>query len=145
MKWAFVIALLVASVPLGELAARPEFTHIAKEVAFAYGLAMLKESYRLGKSGRNADIALQDLDLNDGTVLEATDGNGRTFAYVAFSSKLNSKAGFYIVLEFCRGRLGEYAPSFWSSDLDLPGREKEFLSLEGDPTADFPGDCAHGL
>ena len=144
MKWAFVIALLVASASSAEQEAKPEFTHIDKEVAFAYGLAMLKESYK-SRNYRNSKVPMGELDLNDGTVREAVDGNGRVFAYVAFKSKRNQNAGFYVVLEFCGGRLGEYTPSYSSDVLDLSQTELEFLSADNDPTADFPGDCTHGL
>ncbi len=141
MKW--VILTLLLAMPRGE-AAEPEFAHIDREVALAYGLAMLKEFYLLGRYS-HWFVSMDELDLEDGTVIEATDGNGRTFAFVAFRPRHLSAAGFFFILEFCRGRLGEYSPSWGGDDPDIPEMERQFLTIEGDPTADYPGNCAHGL
>ena len=143
MKWVFLTALVAVS-SLGGEAAESEFAHIDRDVALAYGLADLKETYLLGHYSHGI-VSMDELDLEDGTVLEATDGNGRTFAFVAFRSRRVPTAGYYIILEFCRGRLGEYSPSFGGTDPDIPEIGREFLSIEGNPTADYPGNCAHGL
>ncbi len=141
MKWVFLMALL--AVPSGE-AAEPEFAHIDRDVALAYGLAKLKETYLLRRYS-HWSTSMDELDLEDGTVLEATDGNGRTFAFVAFRSRPVPMSGYFVVLEFCRGRLGEYSPSFSDDTQDVSEEERQFLTLEGNPTADYPGNCAHGL
>ena len=143
MKWAFLIALFAASVCNGE-GAGPDFVHIDRDVALAYGMAVVKESYKLRRHG-TVFVSMDELDLTGGTVHEMTDGTNRTFAMVAFRSKHDRNAGYYVVLEFCSGRLGEYTPSYSSSTLNLSRDEMSFLSVENDPTADFPGDCTHGL
>ncbi len=132
MKWALLIALLAVPASGGK-AAEGDYAHIDRDVALAYGLAMLKEAYLLRRYS-HWYASMDELDLEDGTVLEATDGNGRTFAFVAFRSRRVPTAGYHIILEFCGGRLGEYSPSFGGDDPDIPEREREFLSMEGDPT-----------
>ncbi len=99
--------------------------------------------------GRNSDIydwvPTDQLDLRDGVLVrEMRDGTGRSFAFVAFRSKSDSKFGFTIVMERCPDRLGEYTPSYGGYGL-VQRDERMFMAASNDPTADYPGKCDHGL
>ena len=80
-----------------------------------------------------------DLEYSNPILASAIDGQGRKFVFVAYKNK-GEKAGASMRLEVC-GSMIDLQPSWYGGSLDVDKDLKEFQSMSGDKTADYPGAC----
>lgn len=103
-----------------------------------------REAYRqLGRIALERIVPVKlSLDWSNPTFASATDGHGRRFLFIGFPAMSDGNAA-EVVFEIC-------AASRWpglvmsGAQSDLERSRADFLSIQGNPQADYPHACNEG-
>jgi len=109
-----------------------------RDIDVAFAMASAMEAHANEVSGA---LSIDELNVESPLINNIVDGDGRLFKFVGFKNKTNSRNGYFIVFEMCKGQASEYSQSYSGFSLDIDLELKRFNSAENNPTADFPKAC----